>query len=208
MVDNENYVTYAQHNNWGNPKIAITEFAEILRTQGMKNVKLKMWNDRDRTNDMCDIWLMSKLYTPAEAPTIKRFGWNILAPMPPDMTPMKYTKNTLKCPCSVSSGNATSSWMNMLMNRWTASCNQFSWLVSVSSTHTYLNDWVLLWYTVPSGVGCRKSSARSNKTFYQVKSGRITKNVWSLRFYLLPSCRRIDQFIEHFVTPKEEHNYL
>lgn len=52
---------------------------------------------------------MSKLYTPAEAPTIKRSGWNTLAPIPPDMTPMKYTSNTFKCPCSDSSGNAIKS---------------------------------------------------------------------------------------------------
>lgn len=60
---------------------------------------------------------MSKLYTPADAPTINRSGWKTQAPIPPDMTPMKYTTNTLKCPCSVSSGNATRSCMNMLMNR-------------------------------------------------------------------------------------------
>lgn len=60
---------------------------------------------------------MSKLYTPADAPTINKFGWKTQAPIPPDMTPTKYTIKTLKCPCSVSSGNAMRSCIKIFRNK-------------------------------------------------------------------------------------------
>lgn len=55
---------------------------------------------------MCGTWLINRQYTPAEAPTIC-VGSNTDAPIPPAITPAKYTASTGRCPCSVSRGKAT-----------------------------------------------------------------------------------------------------
>jgi hypothetical protein len=52
------------------------------------------------------MWLISKLYIPELAPTIKEESDEILAANDPPKTPPRYTNNTRQQPNSVSSGQA------------------------------------------------------------------------------------------------------